>query len=107
MIEWDKYYPFKEEKNKIISVGMAIAQQGSGIQNVDTSTVEVRLNEQGDYTLLMSPTDVGQGTDSIMVNLANEVLQCGMDNIIPIIADTDITPYDPGSYASSGVYITG
>ena len=55
----------------------------------------------------MSPTDVGQGTDSIMVNLANEVLQCGMDNIIPIIADTDITPFDPGSYASSGVYITG
>lgn len=107
MIEWDKYYPFKEEKDKIISVGMAIAQQGSGIQNVDTSTVEVRLNEQGDYTLLMSPTDVGQGTDSIMVNLANEVLQCGMDNIIPIIADTDITPFDPGSYASSGVYITG
>ncbi|MDO5755404.1 MAG: molybdopterin-dependent oxidoreductase [Tissierellia bacterium] len=107
LIGWDEIYPRKIKNGKIISVGMACAMQGSGIASVDTSTVEIRLNEQGEYTLFMSPTDTGTGTDTIMIKIAAEALDCDEEDIIPIVADTDITPFDPGSYASSGVYITG
>lgn len=108
LIEWDKYYPYKEiEDEHILSVGMAVSMQGSGIANLDTSTVEARLNEDGDYTLFMSQTDVGTGADTIMVQMAAQVLDTNIENINSIIADTDLTPYDPGSYASSGTYVTG
>lgn len=92
---------------RIEAVGVAIAQQGSGIAGVDTSTVAIRLNESGDYTLLMSPTDNGTGVDTIMVKMAAEVLGCEPKHIAALTADTDVTPYDPGSYASSGTYVTG
>ncbi|WP_100065368.1 xanthine dehydrogenase family protein molybdopterin-binding subunit [Miniphocaeibacter massiliensis] len=108
LIGWEEKYPLKTLKNgNIRSVGMAIAMQGSGIANVDTSTVTMKLNEEGDFSLLMSPTDNGSGTDTVLTQMAAEVLDCEIDDIITITADTDITPYDPGSYASSGVYVTG
>lgn len=108
MIGWEEIYPYRlDSDGNIIAVGMASAMQGSGIANVDTSTVEVRLNEQGGYTLYMSPTDTGTGTDTILIDLCAKTLGCSSEDIVPIIADTDLTPFDPGSYASSGVYITG
>lgn len=92
---------------RIEAVGMALAQQGSGIAGVDTSTVAIRLNESGDYTILMSPTDNGMGCDTVMTKLAAEVLGCDIESIATLSADTDVTPYDPGSYASSSTYVTG
>ncbi|MDO5732350.1 MAG: molybdopterin-dependent oxidoreductase [Eubacteriales bacterium] len=91
----------------VCSYGMAITMQGSGIEYIDVSTVHVRLNEEGDYSLFISATDVGTGTDTALTQMASEILQTDMENIIVISADTDLTPYDPGSYASSGVYVTG
>lgn len=108
LINWDEKYPSREvSPNKIRSVGMAITMQGSGIAHIDTSSVEVKLNEEGDFTLLISATDVGMGCDTILTQMAAEVLDTSMENITVIAADTDITPYDPGSYASSGTYVTG
>lgn len=97
----------KVGRDVVRAKGMAVTLQGSGIMVIDTSTVHVHLNETGDYTLLMSPTDVGTGTDTVVTQMVAEVLSTTIDNINVITADTDITPYDPGSYASSGVYITG
>lgn len=108
MIDWDSIYPFKINEDKTIdAVGMAIAQQGSGIAIIDNANCEIRLNPEGDFTLLISPTDNGQGVDTIMTRMAAEVLDCEIDSIITVVSDTDITPFDPGSYASSGVYTTG
>lgn len=95
------------DDGRIESVGFALAQQGSGIAGVDTSTVAIRLNESGDYTLLMSPTDNGTGCDTVLTKMAAEVLDCDMSAIATLTADTDVTPYDPGSYASSSTYVTG
>ena len=108
LINWDEKYPSKVMNNgNIRSVGMAITMQGSGIANIDTSTVNIKLNEEGDFSLLMSPTDNGAGCDTALTQMAAEILKCEVDDIITITADTDITPYDPGSYASSAVYVTG
>ncbi|MEQ8155551.1 MAG: molybdopterin cofactor-binding domain-containing protein [Clostridiaceae bacterium] len=108
LIGWAEKYPSKEiSPNKVRAVGMAVTMQGSGVANIDSASVEIKLNECGDYTLLMSATDVGMGCDTILAQMAAEVLDTSLDNITVIAADTDVTPYDPGSYASSGTYVTG
>jgi len=81
--------------------------QGSGISNVDVGAVEIRLNDDGFYTLLIGATDMGTGCDTILAQMAAESLDCDVDNIVVHGVDTDLSPYDTGSYASSTTYITG
>lgn len=108
MIEWDKKYPFRKVgKDKVRSVGVAMAMQGSGISNVDIGSVEIRLNEEGFYTLLIGAADMGTGCDTILSQMAAECLDCDLEQIVVQGVDTDQSPYDAGSYASSTTYITG
>ncbi|MDU4881077.1 MAG: molybdopterin cofactor-binding domain-containing protein, partial [Clostridioides difficile] len=102
LIGWNEKYPCKHLDNgKIRSVGMAITMQGSGIQGLDKSSAEIKLNDCGDYTLMIGSTDMGTGSDTILAQMAAEVLDTSIENITVISADTDLVPYDPGSYASS------
>ncbi|MEG6586408.1 xanthine dehydrogenase family protein molybdopterin-binding subunit [Dendrosporobacter sp. 1207_IL3150] len=108
LIGWDEKYPKTElPDNKVRAVGMAVTMQGSGIAGIDTASAEVRLNDDGNYTLLVGSTDMGTGSDTILAQMAAEVLETTMDTIIVYSADTDVSPYDPGSYASSTTYVTG
>ncbi|RDY25666.1 aldehyde oxidase [Romboutsia weinsteinii] len=108
LIGWGEKYPSKDLGNgKVRSVGMALTMQGSGIAGIDTSSVEVRLNDDGNYTLYVGSTDMGTGSDTILAQMAGDILETTMDKIIVVSADTDIVPYDPGSYASSTTYVTG
>lgn len=108
MIDWDNKYPYVDMGNdKVRSVGCAVAMQGSGISNIDVGAVEIRLNDDGFYTLMIGATDMGTGCDTILAQMAAEVLECPLDNIVVHGVDTDLSPYDTGSYASSTTYITG
>ncbi|MGL5328929.1 MAG: xanthine dehydrogenase family protein molybdopterin-binding subunit [Peptostreptococcaceae bacterium] len=108
MIGWNEKYPSKDLGNgKVRGVGMALTMQGSGIAGIDTASVEIRLNDDGNYTLLVGSTDMGTGSDTILAQMACEILETTMDNITVVAADTDVVPYDPGSYASSTTYVTG
>ncbi len=108
MIDWDNKYPCRDMGNgKVRSVGVAMAMQGSGISNVDTGAVEIRLNDDGFYTLMIGAADMGTGCDTILAQMAADCLDCDVDNIVVHGVDTDISPYDTGSYASSTTYITG
>ena len=107
LINWDDKYPRKIMGTKVRGVGMAVTMQGSGIANIDTASAEVRLNDDGNYTLLVGSTDMGTGSDTILAQMAAEILETSMDNFIVHAADTDVSPYDPGSYASSTTYVTG
>ncbi|WP_315068682.1 molybdopterin cofactor-binding domain-containing protein [uncultured Clostridium sp.] len=108
MIEWDKKYPCRDMGNgKVRSVGVAMAMQGSGISNVDTAAVEIKLNDDGFYTLMIGASEMGMGCDTILAQMAADCLDCDIDNIIVHGVDTDQSPYDTGSYASSTTYITG
>ena len=108
LIGWREKYPRVEMgDNKVRAVGMAITMQGSGIAGIDTASVVIKLNEEGFYTLLSSSTDMGQGSDTILAQMAAEVLETTMDKIIVYTADTDVIPFDTGSYASSTTYVTG
>ncbi len=108
MIRWDEKYPYKKiGNNKVRSVGCAVAMQGSGISSVDVGAVEIRLNDDGFYTLMIGATDMGTGCDTILAQMAADSMDCEYDNIVVHGVDTDLSPYDTGSYASSTTYITG
>lgn len=108
LIQWNSKYPRRVLPNgKVRAVGMAVTMQGSGIAGIDTASAELRLNDDGNYTLLIGSTDMGTGSDTILAQMAAEVLETSLENIIVHAADTDISPYDPGSYASSTTYVTG
>lgn len=108
LIGWSDKYPRREMGNhKVRAVGMAVTMQGSGIAGIDTASAEIRLNDDGNYTLLIGSTDMGTGSDTILAQMAAEILETRLDNIIVYAADTDVSPYDPGSYASSTTYVTG
>lgn len=108
LIGWDKKYPRMEQDNhKVRGVGMAVTMQGSGIAHIDIASAEIRLQDKGYFTLLIGSTDMGTGSDTILAQMAAEVLETSVAKIIVNAADTDVSPYDPGSYASSTTYVTG
>ena len=81
--------------------------QGSGISGVDVGSATLKLNDEGFYTLLIGSADMGTGCDTIQAQIAADCLECEMDQITVCAADTDTSPYDSGSYASSTTYVTG
>ena len=108
MIGWAEKYPsVRVDDRHVRGVGMAIPMQGSGISAVDTATVTIKLNDDGFYTLMIGATDMGTGCDTILAQMAAEVLECPMEWISVAPIDTDYSPYDTGSYASSTTYVTG
>lgn len=108
LIGWDEKYPRQElENGKVRGIGMAVTMQGSGIAGIDTASAEIRLNAEGSYNLLIGSTDMGTGSDTILSQMAAEVLETTVENIVVYAGDTDTSPYDPGSYASSTTYVTG
>ena len=107
-IDWDNKYPMRVLPNgKIRSVGMGMAMQGSGITSVDVGSAALKINDDGFYTLRIGAADMGTGCDTILAQIAAEVLECPLENITVLAADTDSSPYDSGSYASSTTYVTG
>lgn len=108
MIGWNKKYPsYKISDTKVRSVGLAMAMQGSGISNCDVGSAQIRLNDDGFYTLMVGCSDMGTGCDTILAQMAADSLGCDIDKIVIYGVDTDQSPYDSGSYASSTTYVTG
>ena len=107
-IGWDEKYPVRDMGNgKVRAVGMGMAMQGSGITSVDVGSASLKVNDDGFYTLSIGAADMGTGCDTILAQIAAEVLDCPLDNVTVLGADTDSSPYDSGSYASSTTYVTG
>ena len=107
-IKWNEKYPSKDMGDgKIRSVGVAMSMQGSSISNCDIGGATIKLNDDGYYALHIGAADMGTGCDTILAQMAADVLECDVDDIFVYGADTDASPYDSGSYASSTTYLTG
>ena len=108
MMDWDSKYPCRDMGNgKVRGVGVAMAMQGSSIGGIDVGGADIKLNEDGSYTLGLGCTDMGTGCDTILAQIAAECLETPMQNIAVFGVDTDFSPYDSGSYASATTYTTG
>jgi len=108
MMNWDEKYPCRDMGNgKVRGVGVAMSMQGSGISNVDVGSVTLKVNDDGFYTMSIGAADMGTGCDTTLAQIAADCLGCDIDDIAVFGVDTDSSPYDSGSYASSTAYVTG
>lgn len=108
MFGWEEKYPVRDMGNgKVRAAGVAMGMQGSCISNVDVGSATIKLSEDGTYNLVIGAADMGTGCDTILAQMAAECMDCDVDDVAVFGADTDVSPYDSGSYASSTTYITG
>ena len=108
MFNWEERSKVRDMGNgKVRTAGVAMAMQGSCISNVDVGSATVKLSEDGTYNLIIGAADMGTGCDTILAQMVAECMDCDVDDVAVFGADTDVSPYDSGSYASSTTYITG
>ncbi len=107
LVGWEKIRT--EPKAGVVKrgVGVAIAAQGSGIPGIDMGSVFLKMNEDASFNLLAGATDLGTGSDTALAQIAAEVLEVPVEKILVYSADTDLTPFDTGAYASSTTYVSG
>lgn len=112
-IKWDEKFgkpdwhmvPGKPHLRK--GIGIATVMQGTAIPYLDMGGASIKMNDDGSFNLLVGATDLGTGSDTILAQMAAEVLGVEVDDIIIYSSDTDFTPFDKGAYASSTTYISG
>ncbi len=112
-IEWDQKY--KNEAWRTVpgkphlrrGIGVATVMQGTAIPYLDMGGASIKMNDDGSFNMLIGATDLGTGSDTILGQMAAEVLGVNVHDIVIYSSDTDFTPFDKGAYASSTTYISG
>ncbi len=113
-IDWQKKYklyrshrPCSDQAHLRHGVGMCTLMQGSSIPEIDMGAASLKMNEDGSFNLLVGATDLGTGSDTILAQIAADVLGVDTTDLLVYSSDTDMTPFDVGAYASSTTYLSG
>ena len=116
-IAWDDKYGNEEWRvgvgvpgnppHKRKGIGVAMVMQGTAIPYLDMGGASIKMNDDGSFNLLVGATDLGTGSDTVLAQMAAEVLGVPLEDMITYSSDTDFTPFDKGAYASSTTYISG
>ena len=118
-IGWDLKYENPDWHNSLIDsttidfnhfrkgIGLALVMQGTAIPYLDMGGASIKMNDDGSFNLLIGATDLGTGSDTVLGQMAAEVLGVSLEDIITYSSDTDFTPFDKGAYASSTTYVSG
>ena len=112
-IDWDQKYgneiwrlvPGQPHLRR--GIGVALVMQGTAIPYLDMGGASIKMNDDGSFNLLIGATDLGTGSDTVLAQMAAEILGIPLDDLIVYSSDTDFTPFDKGAYASSTTYISG
>ncbi|MCB0045134.1 MAG: molybdopterin-dependent oxidoreductase [Caldilineaceae bacterium] len=88
-------------------LGMAVCMHGTAIPGLDMGGASIKINDDGSFNVLVGATDLGTGSDTVLGQIAAEVLGVPLEDILVYSSDTDMTPFDVGAYASSTTYISG
>ncbi len=113
LIGWDQKYGnpdwHKVEGKPYLrrGIGVALVMQGTAIPYLDMGGASIKMNDDGSFNLLVGATDLGTGSDTVLAQMAAEVLGVPVEDILVYSSDTDFTPFDKGAYASSTTYISG
>jgi putative selenate reductase molybdopterin-binding subunit len=106
-IGWEERHGKPGNGVKRRGVGMCALMQGSSIPEIDMASVSLKINEDGTFNLAAGATDLGTGSDTMLAQVAAEVLGVEVTDILVTSSDTDLTPFDVGAYASSTTYLSG
>ncbi|SDZ04276.1 xanthine dehydrogenase family protein molybdopterin-binding subunit [Tindallia californiensis] len=107
--EIDYYTPSVQPKDpdKVRAKGIACGMKAPSMPNNAGSAAIVRINEDGSVMLSVSAQDLGQGSDTALVQIAAEALQIPPEKISIKTGDTDHTPYEWQTVASRITYSAG
>jgi putative selenate reductase molybdopterin-binding subunit len=111
-IEWDRklepdWHTVPGKPHLRRGLGAAMCMHGTAIPGLDMGAASIKINDDGSFNVLVGATDLGTGSDTVLAQIAAEVLGVGLDKIVIYSSDTDMTPFDTGAYASSTTYISG
>ena len=111
-VDWDRrndpaWRQPADRPNVRRGLGFAMAMHGTAIPGLDMGGASLKINDDGSFNLLVGATDLGTGSDTVVAQIAAEVVGVATDDIIVYSSDTDMTPFDVGAYASSTTYISG
>ena len=112
-IGWDQKYNHPEWRQSAArpylkrGIGVAMVMQGTAIPYLDMGGASLKMNDDGSFNLLIGATDLGTGSDTVLAQMAAEILGTPVDDILVYSSDTDFTPFDKGAYASSTTYVSG
>jgi len=111
-IDWDRKHqagwhevPGKPHLRR--GLGAAMCMHGTAIPGLDMGGASIKMNDDGSFNVLVGATDLGTGSDTVLAQMAAEVLGVPISDILMYSSDTDMTPFDVGAYASSTTYISG
>lgn len=113
LFRWDEKkaeIPADQEGEVRRGLGLACFSYASGTYPacVEAAGARLILNQDGSVVLQVGATEIGQGSDTVFVQMAAETLGIGPESIhLVSTQDTDTTPYDPGAYASRQTYVGG
>jgi 4-hydroxybenzoyl-CoA reductase subunit alpha len=94
-------------------LGVACSHYVSGAANsiirsdMPHSTVNIKIDRDGGVVVYTGASDIGQGSDTMVAQIAGEVLGCSLGRVKVVAADTDLTPIDIGSYSSRVTFMNG
>lgn len=88
-------------------LGAAVCMHGTAIPGLDMGGAAIKINDDGSFNVTVGATDLGTGSDTILAQIAAEVLGVPLTDVVIYSSDTDMTPFDTGAYASSTTYISG
>jgi 4-hydroxybenzoyl-CoA reductase subunit alpha len=94
-------------------LGIACSHYVSGAANsiirsdMPHSTVNIKIDRDGGAVIYTGASDIGQGSDTMVAQIAAETLGCALNRVKVIAADTDLTPIDIGSYSSRVTFMNG
>ncbi len=103
-IGWKEKYG----KEKFRGLGIGTASMFSGAHNFPFSSASmIRLNHDGRMILYTGQTEFGIGVDTVMAQIAAEVLNCPLDYIVVNSGDSEVSPQDVGNWLSGGIFVSG
>ena len=112
LFDWDqKRVEYAHQTgDKRRGVGMAIFDYKTGVFPISLETAGCRmtLNQDGSIMMMTGATEIGQGADTVFVQMAAETVGLSEQNVhLYSTQDTDLSPFDTGAYASRQTYVTG
>ncbi len=99
--------PTPEGKHWRVGTGIALAMLDCGPPTEHRSGAVMTMRADGSYHLAVGSTEMGNGSVTSHRQIAASLLNCRADHVAIINADTDLTPYDTGTFASTGTVVAG
>ena len=104
-IGWNERRPGPDPSPHARGKGIAVIIKGTVTPS--TSNAMLRLHGDGSCTVLTSTVEMGQGSDTVLTQIAADALTLPYEQVTVVHPDTDVTPYDLTTSSSRSTFSMG